>query len=104
MSIHVGKIDDKSVEEFLNDLDIRNDESNMYTDIEKELDELVAKGIFSEWRWKAEKLLVFIDDTKWEEFNKVIEDLFVLDDTGLKAIIQRDYICLVLNPDEDFNL
>lgn len=104
MSIHVGNIDDKSVNDFINDLDTRKDELNMYKDIEKELDKLVAKDIVSEWRWESEKLLVFIDDTKWEEFKKVIEDLFVLDDNGLKAIIQRDYICLDLDPDEDFNL
>jgi len=103
MGSHVGKIDDKSVEEFINDLDIRKDESNMYTDIEKGLDELVARGLIGEWRWEANKLLVFIDDNKWEEFKEATKDLFVLDDNGLKAIIQRDYICLNLNPDEDLN-
>jgi len=51
MSIHVGNIDDESVEELINDLDIRKDESNMYTDIEKELDDLVAKNVMDEWRW-----------------------------------------------------
>lgn len=104
MSIHVGKLDDESVEEFINDLDTRKDESNMYKDIEKELDKLVAKGIVSEWSWEFSKLLVFVDDNMWEGFKKATKDLFLLDDNGLKAIIQDDYICLELDPDEDFNL
>jgi len=104
MSIHVGKIDDKSVEEFLNDLAIRKDESNMYTDIENKLDDLVAKDLISEWRWDLDEIYVFVDDNMWEDFKKATKDLFVLDDTGLKAIIQRDYIFLDIDPDEDFNL
>lgn len=35
MSIHVDNINDGSVEEFINDLDIREGVSNMYTDIER---------------------------------------------------------------------
>lgn len=103
MSIHVGKLDDKSVEEFINDLDIRKDESNMYKGIEDDLDKLVTKGIVSEWRWESDKLLVFINDSDWEEFKEITDGLFVLDDNGLKAYIQDDYICLELDPDEDFN-
>lgn len=103
MSIHVGKLDDKSVEEFINDLDIRKDESNMYKDIEKELDKLVTKDIASEWRWELGKIIVFVDDSMWEDFKKATNGLFLLDDNGLKAIIMRDYICLVLDPDADFD-
>lgn len=104
MSIHVGNIDDKSVNDFINALDIRKDESNMYKDIEKELDNLVAKNVMDEWRWEYSKIIVFVDDNMWEDFKKATKDLFLLDDNGLKAIIQRDYICLDLDPDEDFNL
>ena len=104
MSIHVDNINDGSVEEFINDLDIRKDESNMYKDIENKLDNLVAKNVMDEWRWESDKLLVFVNDSDWEEFKKATKDLFLLDDNGLKAIIQDDYICLELNPDEDFNL
>ena len=103
MSIHVGKLDDKSVEEFINDLDIRKDESNMYKDIENKLDKLVAKNVMDEWRWEADKILVFVNDSDWEEFKEITDGLFVLDDNGLKAYIQDDYICLELDPDEDFN-
>jgi len=99
-----GNIDDKPVEEFINVLAIRKDESNMYKDIENKLDKLVAKDIVSEWRWELDKIIVFVDDNMWEDFKKATKDLFVLDDTGLKAIIQRDYIFLDLDPDEDFNL
>ncbi|QBJ03401.1 hypothetical protein HWC08_gp051 [Lactobacillus phage 521B] len=104
MSIHVGNIDDKSVNDFINALAIRKDELNMYKDIENKLDKLVAKDIVSEWRWELDKMIVFVDDNMWEDFKKATKDLFLLDDNGLKAIIQRDYICLELNPDEDFNL
>jgi len=98
-----GNIDDKPVEEFINVLAIRKDESNMYKDIENKLDKLVTAGIVSEWRWEADKLLVFVEDNMWEEFKEVTDGLFVLDDNGLKAYIQDDYICLELDPDEDFN-
>jgi len=104
MSIHVDNINDGSVEEFINALAIRKDESNMYKDIENKLDKLVAKDIVSEWRWELDKIIVFVDDNMWEGFKKATKDLFILDDNGLKAIIQRDYICLDLDPDEDFNL
>lgn len=104
MSIHVGGIDDKSVNDFINDLDIRKDGSNMYKDIENKLDKLVAKDIVSEWRWELDKIIVFVDDNMWEDFKKATKDLFVLDDNGLKAIILRDYICLDLDPNMDFNL
>ena len=50
------------------------------------------------------EIYVFVDDNMWEDFKKATKDLFVLDDTGLKAIIQRDYIFLDFDPDEDFNL
>ncbi|QBJ03837.1 hypothetical protein SAC12B_0048 [Lactobacillus phage SAC12B] len=103
MSIHVGNIDDKSVNDFINALDIRKDEPNMYKDIENKLDKLVAKDIVSEWRWESDKLLVFVNDSDWEEFKEITDRLFVLDDNGLKAYIQDDYICLELDPDEDFN-
>lgn len=103
MSIHVGNIDDESVEEFINALDIRRDESNMYKDIENKLDDLVAKNVMDEWRWESDKLLVFVNDSDWEEFKEITDGLFVLDDNGLKAYIQDDYICLELDPDEDFN-
>lgn len=103
MSIHVDNINDGSVEEFINDLDIREGVSNMYTDIEKELDDLIAKNIMDEWRWESDKILLFVNDSDWEEFKEVTDGLFVLDDNGLKAYIQDDYICLELDPDEDFN-
>lgn len=99
-----GNIDDESVEEFINDLAIRKDESNMYKDIENKLDKLVAKDIVSEWRWDLNEIYVFVDDNMWEDFKKATKDLFLLDDNGLTAIIQRDYIFLNLDPDEDFNL
>jgi len=76
----------------------------MYKNIENKLDKLVAKNVMDEWRWESDKLLVFVNDSDWEEFKEVTKDLFLLDDNGLKAIIQRDYICLDLDPDEDFNL
>lgn len=104
MSIHVDNINDGSIEEFINDLDIRKGVSNMYTDIEKKLDELVSKDLISEWRWESDKLLVFINDSDWEYFKEVTDGLFVLDDNGLKAYIQDDYICLELDADEDFNV
>jgi len=104
MSIHVGKLDDKSVNDFINALDIRKDELNMYKDIENKLDKLVAKDIVSEWRWELDKIIVFVDDNMWEDFKKATKDLFLLDNNGLKAIIQRDYICLDLDPNMDFNL
>jgi len=44
------------------------------------------------------------NDSDWEEFKEVTKDLFLLDNNGLKAIIQRDYICLDLDPNMDFNL
>jgi len=103
MIIPIGKLDDKSVEEFINALAIRKDESNMYKDIENKLDDLVAKNVIDEWRWESDKLLVFINDSDWEYFKEVTDGLFVLDDNGLKAYIQDDYICLELDPDEDFN-
>jgi hypothetical protein len=103
MSIPIGKLDDKSVEEFINALAIRKDESNMYKDIENKLDDLVAKNVIDEWRWESDKLLVFVNDSDWEEFKEITDGLFVLDDNGLKAYIQDDYICLELDPDEDFN-
>ena len=77
MSIHVGKLDDKSVEEFINDLDIRKDESNMYKGIENKLDKLVAKDIVSEWRWELDKILVFIDDNMWEEFKEITDTIWI---------------------------
>lgn len=98
-----GNIDDKPVEEFINALAIRKDESNMYKDIENKLDDLVAKNVMDEWRWESNKLLVFVNDSDWEEFKEITDGLFVLDDNGLKAYIQDDYICLELDPDEDFN-
>lgn len=104
MSIHVGNIGDKSVNDFINALAIRKDELNMYKDIENKLDKLVAKDIVSEWRWELGNIYVFVDDNMWEDFKKATKDLFVLDDNGLTAIIQRDYIFLNLDPDEDFNL
>jgi len=103
MIIPIGKLDDKSVEEFINALAIRKDESNMYKDIENKLDDLVAKNVMDEWRWESDKLLVFVNDSDWEEFKEITDGLFVLDDNGLKAYIQDDYICLELDPDEDFN-
>ena len=104
MSINVDNINDGSIEEFINDLDIRKDESNMYTPIDDELDELVAKGLVSEWRGQADKLLVFVNDNKWEDFKEASKELFNMDDGGINAIIQHNYICLELDPDEDFNV
>jgi len=76
----------------------------MYTGVENDLDKLVTAGLVSEWRWGADKLLVFVNDNMWEEFKEVTDGLFDLDDTGLKAYIKNDYICIELNPEDDLIL